>query len=116
MVTAMAFAGNLNFNPLVDPIKLPDGSDFYFSPPTGQSVPEKGYNRTLEYYCPPPKTGSAVELAVDPGSERIQLLQPFEAWKGNDDQDVDLLIKVRGKCSMFIPCHRLLRRHPLSEA
>lgn len=100
LVTAMAFAGDLTFNPLTDSLPLPDGSNFRFTPPQGPSLPQRGYERTLELYAPPPEDGSSVDLAVDPSSSRIQLIKPFDAWNGEDEQNLELLIKVRGKCSM----------------
>lgn len=95
----MAFAGDLNFNPIKDNIQLSDGTHFRFSPPQGPPLPEKGYERTLQFYEESPVDGSSVDLAVDPNSNRIQLIKPFEAWDGKDEQDLTMLIKVRGKCS-----------------
>ncbi|OCF31069.1 aconitate hydratase, mitochondrial [Kwoniella heveanensis BCC8398] len=99
IVTAMAFSGNLQFNPITDAIKRPDGTEFRFSPPQGTALPQKGYERTLEYYGAPPLDGLEVELAVDPRSDRIQLITPFDKWDGHDEQDLELLIKVKGKCT-----------------
>ncbi|WWC93848.1 aconitate hydratase, mitochondrial [Kwoniella sp. B9012] len=99
LVTAMAFSGDLQFNPMKDSLRLPDGTDFRFSPPVGSSLPEKGYERTLEFYEAPPMDASHVELAVDPNSTRIQLITPFNEWNGQDEQDLEMLIKVRGKCT-----------------
>lgn len=98
-MTALAFSGNLNFNPMKDNIQLPDGTHFHFAPPQGPALPEKGYERTLQFYDEPPVGGSSVDLAVDPNSSRIQLIKPFEAWSGKGEQDLTMLIKVRGKCT-----------------
>lgn len=106
-MTALAFSGNLNFNPMKDNIQLPDGTHFHFAPPQGPALPEKGYERTLQFYDEPPVGGSSVDLAVDPNSSRIQLIKPFEAWSGKGEQDLTMLIKVRGKCS---ECKLLLNR------
>ena len=38
--------------------------------------------------CPPPLTGS-----------RLQLLSPFDKWIGTDLTDMRILIKVKGKCT-----------------
>ncbi|OWT38220.1 aconitate hydratase, mitochondrial [Cryptococcus neoformans Bt1] len=99
LVTAMAFSGDLNFNPMKDNIQLPDGTHFRFTPPQGPPLPEKGYERTLQFYDEPPMDGSSVDLAVDPNSSRIQLIKPFGAWDGKGEQDLTMLIKVRGKCT-----------------
>lgn len=98
IVTAMAFAGDLSFNPLIDTIPLPNGGTFRFSPPEGPALPAS-YNRTLEFYVGP--TDKNIEVKVDPSSHRLQLIKPFPAWDGKDAQAVDLLIKIRGKCSTW---------------
>jgi aconitate hydratase len=95
----MAYGASLHFNPLTDTIPLPNGETFRFSPPTGDVWPERGYERTLEHYQAPRDDGSHVELELDPKSERIQLIRPFEGWNGEDKQGVEMLIKVKGKCS-----------------
>lgn len=95
----MAYGGSLTFNPLRDSIPLPDGSSFRFSPPVGPELPSNGYVSTTEYYSAPPADGASVKLAVSPTSERIQLVEPFRAWDGEDSMDLSVLIKVKGKCS-----------------
>lgn len=95
----MAFAGSLTFNPLSDALTRPDGTTFRFSEPTGKSLPTLGYERSEAFYAAPPEDGSHVEVTVAPDSERIQLLRPFEAWNGEDEQELEILIKVKGKCT-----------------
>ncbi|GAA5916530.1 hypothetical protein JCM6882_003573 [Rhodosporidiobolus microsporus] len=102
LATAFAYAGTLAFNPLTDSIPLPDGSSFRFRPPVGPELPPSGgYVSTLDYYGAPPapEDAGAVELAVSPDSERIQLIKPFGKWDGEDGMDLDVLIKVKGKCT-----------------
>ncbi|KAJ9123423.1 hypothetical protein QFC22_001625 [Naganishia vaughanmartiniae] len=67
----------------------------------GDVWPEQGYERSLEFYQPPKEDGSDVQLEIESRSERIQLIAPFEKWGGQDVQEVETLIKVKGKCSEF---------------
>lgn len=95
----MAYGASLHFNPLTDSLPLPDGRTFRFSPPSGDVWPERGYERSLGHYQAPRDDGADVELELDPRSDRIQLIRPFDGWDGRDVQPVELLIKVKGKCS-----------------
>lgn len=95
----MAYGASLHFNPLTDTLPLPNGGTFRFSPPTGNVWPERGYERTLEHYQAPRDDGSDVELELNQKSERIQLIQAFAGWNEEDRQEVEMLIKVKGKCS-----------------
>jgi aconitate hydratase len=99
IVTAMAFAGDLTFNPLADPLKGSDGLEFRFSTPTGNELPPRGYDPGQDTYQPPPENRATVSVAVSPSSDRLQLLQPFKAWDGKTPADLPVLIKVKGKCS-----------------
>ncbi|GAA6042683.1 hypothetical protein JCM8097_003744 [Rhodosporidiobolus ruineniae] len=99
LATAFAYAGSLTFNPLTDSIPLPGGGSFRFQPPVGPELPATGYVSTLDYYSAPPEDGEAVKLAVSPTSDRIQLITPFKPWDGKDEMDMDILIKVKGKCT-----------------
>jgi aconitate hydratase len=40
-----------------------------------------------------------VSVVVDPKSDRLQLLTPFAKWEGKDLSDMQVLIKVKGKCT-----------------
>ena len=98
IVTAMAIAGSLSFNPLTDTLKDNDGNDFRFQPPaTAPEVPDQNFASGASVYEPPPADGSDINLAVDPNSERIQLMQPWPAWDGNDFTDMPVLMKTQGK-------------------
>eukprot|EP00834_Sanchytrium_tribonematis_P004036 NODE_179_length_13932_cov_0.652064.p6 type:complete len:274 gc:universal NODE_179_length_13932_cov_0.652064:12055-12876(+) len=88
----MVFGGNLGFNPLKDSI---DG--FKFKPPTGISLPVKGYDPGANTYQEPGKLD--VDVSVDPKSNRLQKLTPFKKWDGKDKKDLPVLIKVKGKCT-----------------
>ena len=98
IVTAMALAGRLSFNPLTDTLTGADGQTFRLEPPkVAPEVPAKNFDHGQATYIAPPRDGSRVELKVDPKSERIQLMQPWPAWDGKDFTDMPVLIKTQGK-------------------
>ncbi|WFD30609.1 aconitate hydratase [Malassezia sp. CBS 17886] len=99
IVTALAFAGRLTFNPLTDSLTGTDGTEFKFSDPSGHEIPSSGYTPGEDTYQPPPKDGSHVEVKVSPESDRLQFLEPFQKWDGKDPVDMPVLIKVKGKCT-----------------
>lgn len=98
-MTAMAFAGDLTFNPVTDTLIGADGKPFKFSDPTGNELPPRGYDPGQNTFQPPPEDRAAVTVAVSPTSDRLQLLQPFQPWDGKTPTDLPVLIKVKGKCS-----------------
>lgn len=99
IVTAFALAGSLKFNPLTDTLKGTDGKEFKLNPPTAQELPEKGFIADETGFIPPAKDGDKVVVDVKPTSERLQLLEPFEAWDGKDYVDLPILMKALGKCT-----------------
>ena len=100
MVTAFSLAGRLSFNPLTDSLSGADGKPFKLEPPQEASeVPSGGFDPGNSYYVPPPEDGSDIEIGVVPGSERLQLLEPFPEWDGNDFLEIPVLMKVKGKCT-----------------
>jgi len=100
IITAMALAGKLSFNPVTDSLTAADGTRFKLDPPqTAPEVPEQDFDRGHSSYEAPPDDGSSIELAVDPNSDRLELMQPWEPWDGNDFLDMPVLIKTKGKCT-----------------
>merc|ERR1712093_484221 len=97
LVVAMTIAGSLHFNPLTDKLKDKDGNEFLLSPPSGASLPSRGYDPGQDTYQAPPAKRDAVSVAVSPTSGRLQLLEPFTAWNGKDFTDIPILIKCQGK-------------------
>jgi aconitate hydratase len=98
IVTAMAFSGRLSFNPMTDAIEGADGKPFRFAPPKpAPEVPAHGFDPGHATYIAPPEDGSSIQLAVDPNSERLQLMEPWAAWDGRDFLDMPVLIKTKGK-------------------
>jgi len=98
LTTMMAFAGRLDFNPMKDTIQTPDGKQFKFEPPFGAELPASTFDPGANTFQAPPADGSKVEVVVDPNSERLQLLTPFNAWDGKDIK-ARVLIKAKGKCT-----------------
>ncbi|KAJ1842451.1 Aconitate hydratase mitochondrial, partial [Coemansia sp. RSA 2708] len=99
IVTALAFGGSTNFNPITDTLTTPEGKPFKFTSPNGQELPARGFDTGLNTYQAPPADRSSVEIKVNPESQRLQLLQPFKPWDGKDIENVPILIKVKGKCT-----------------
>jgi aconitate hydratase len=99
IVTALAIAGDLTFNPLKDTLKNEQGQDVLLDEPTGFELPPKGFAVDDPGYQAPAKDGSGVVVKVDPASQRLQLLEPFAAWEGTDLKGLKLLIKAKGKCT-----------------
>jgi len=98
IVTAMALAGKLSFNPLTDSLTGADGRPFKLNAPqVAPEVPAKNFARGQANYIAPPKDGSRVQLKVDPNSARLQLMQPWPAWDGTDFVDMPVLLKTKGK-------------------
>ncbi len=98
IVTAMALAGRLSFNPLTDMIVGADGQLFRLrAPHPAPEVPDDDFESGQSSYVAPPADGSGVVLAVKPDSERIQLMQPWPAWDGADFRDMPVLMKTSGK-------------------
>lgn len=95
---ALALAGRLSFNPLTDTLTGADGQPFRLnSPDKAPEVPESGYDRGETAYFAPPDDGSDIELKVDPNSGRLQLLEPWPPWDGEDVIDAPILLKAKGK-------------------
>lgn len=99
IVTALAIAGDLTFNPLTDYLTNEKGEKVKLDIPTGQELPAKGFAVEDAGYQAPAENGSSVTVKVDPTSSRLQLLQPFEAWNGENITGAKLLIKAKGKCT-----------------
>ena len=99
LVTAMAIAGDLTFNPLTDYLTNEAGEKVKLDPPVGNELPPRGFDVEDAGYQAPALDGSSVEVKVSPTSDRLQLLEPFKAWEGTDLLGLKLLIKAKGKCT-----------------
>ena len=100
LVIALALGGNLSFNPITDSITTPDGSKFRFKPPSlAPEVPINGFKNTEGIYIPPADNPEDVEVIINKNSKRLQKLEPFPAWNGNDFHELPILVKAKGKCT-----------------
>ena len=99
IVTALTLAGNLSFNPLKDTLVNEQGREVKLDEPKGYELPVKGFEVKDAGYLAPPADGASITVNVDPASDRLQLLEPFDAWDGREITGMKLLIKARGKCT-----------------
>ncbi|WP_291912551.1 aconitate hydratase [Chitinophaga sp. CB10] len=99
IVTALAIAGDLTFNPLTDTLTNKNGEQVKLDEPKGFELPVKGFAVEDAGYQAPAEDGSGVQVIVSPTSDRLQLLEPFAPWEGTDLKGLKLLIKAKGKCT-----------------
>ena len=99
IVTALALAGDLCFNPLTDTLTNAKGEQVKLSEPQGLELPTKGFAVEDAGYQAPAKEGKNVQIIIDEKSNRLQLLAPFAAWEKTDLKGLFLLIKAKGKCT-----------------
>ncbi|KPQ14592.1 MAG: aconitate hydratase AcnA [Algoriphagus marincola HL-49] len=99
VVTALAIAGDLTFNPMTDSLINEEGKEVRLDEPRGLEMPTKGFAVEDAGYQAPAEDGSQVDVIVDPKSDRLQLLESFPAWEGTDLKGLKLLIKAKGKCT-----------------
>jgi len=99
IVTAFAIAGDLTFNPVTDTLVNEEGKAVKLDEPAGLHMPPKGFAVKDAGYQAPAADGSGIEVLVNPESERLQLLEPFAPWDGQNMTGLRLLIKAKGKCT-----------------
>lgn len=99
ITTALAIAGSLSFNPLTDELVNEKGEKVKLDPPVGEELPPNGFDEGSSGFIPPAEDGSSVKIKVDPESERLELLTPFEPWNGKDFVNLPILLKAAGKCT-----------------
>ncbi|MAT08424.1 MAG: aconitate hydratase [Chloroflexi bacterium] len=98
IVVALSIAGKLSFNPLTDTLTGADGVEFKLQPPKpAPEVPPADFTGGKEFYVAPPENGRDLEISVNPASERLQVLTPWEKWDGSDYEKIPLLVKTQGK-------------------
>ena len=99
LVTALAIAGNLTFNPVTDILTNENGKEIMFDAPSGDDLPSDGFDVIDLGYQEPIKDGAKVDVVVNPNSERLALLIPFEPWDDKNITGMKVLIKAKGKCT-----------------
>ena len=101
IVTAIALAGDLRFNPVTDTLTAADGRRVKLEPPSGTELPDRGFAAGAAGYLPPKPLADRrdVEVVISQDSERLQRLEPFPAWDGKDFERLPILIKVKGSCT-----------------
>ena len=99
IVTAFAIAGDLRFNPITDTLENNNGEQVALAPPTGDELPQRGFDVKDPGCIAPSDDGDSVEVVIDPTSDRLQKLAGFSAWDGTDLDNLHLLIKAKGKCT-----------------
>jgi aconitate hydratase len=99
IVTALALAGRLDFNPLTDTLVNAAGEQVKLDPPVGDELPSNGFIKDEVGFVPRLDDRSGLDVVVNPASERLALLEPFQPWDGQDYVDMPILLKARGKCT-----------------
>ena len=100
LVTALALGGNLSFNPLNDSLVASDGTKFRLDPPErAPDVPDREFVNVEDIYLHPSENPDTVQVLIDPESERLQKLEPFTAWDGQDLNNLHIIMKAKGKCT-----------------
>ncbi|HKY68040.1 MAG TPA: aconitase family protein, partial [Acidimicrobiales bacterium] len=99
VVVALALAGSLDFDPLTDTLPAPSGEPVRLEPPAGEQLPALGFDPGESGFVGPPADGGDLAVEVAPDSERLQLLEPFAPWDGNDLERLPVLMKAAGKCT-----------------
>jgi len=98
-VVALALAGTVDFDPVTDALTNDAGQEVRLSVPVGEELPAAGFTPGENTFVAPPLDGASVEVKVSPTSDRLQLLEPFAAWDGQDFLDLPILLKAKGKCT-----------------
>ncbi|MCB0995060.1 MAG: aconitate hydratase [Acidimicrobiales bacterium] len=98
-VVALALAGTLDFDPINDTLTVPSGEQVKLATPVGEELPSSGFDPGESGFIAPPANGADVAVKVDPASDRLQLLEPFAVWDGQDITDLPVLLKAKGKCT-----------------
>jgi aconitate hydratase len=99
IVTALALAGSLTFNPKTDYLENEKGEKVKLDEPKGDELPRAGFLKDEHGYTSPASDGSKIQVNISEASDRLQALAPFAKWDGKDIIDAPLLLKAKGKCT-----------------
>ena len=97
LTMALTIAGDLCFNPLTDTLTNESGQQIKLNEPQGTDFPPNGFAVEENGYVAPGE--EVTEIKINPDSTRLQALEPFTPWDGNDLLEMPLLIKAEGKCT-----------------
>ena len=98
-VVALALAGTVDFDPVTDTLTNDAGEQVKLVVPVGEELPAQGFDPGESGFIAPPTDGAGIEVVVRPDSDRLQLLEPFAPWDGQDFVDLPILVKAQGKCT-----------------
>ncbi len=98
-VTAMALTGRLDVDFVNEGIAGPDEAEVRLAAPVADELPTRGFDPGESGFVGPSADPASVDVAVDPNSERLELLTPFAPWDGNDYTGLRVLMKAQGKCT-----------------
>ncbi|EXJ71719.1 aconitate hydratase, mitochondrial [Cladophialophora psammophila CBS 110553] len=100
IVTAISYSGSTSFNPITDEIPLPSGEKFKFEPPKGAQLPGSGFAMgNPAFYPSAAEPDQSVAVVVDPESDRLAILEPFEPFPEGELKGLKVLYKVKGQCT-----------------
>ena len=100
LVTAMSYSGRTDFNPMTDAIPLDNGKEFRFEAPSGTDLPLSGFAAGNPLFQPTaPVPDPSVSVAIDPESDRLAVLEPFEPFPSGELSGMRVLIRVKGQCT-----------------
>ena len=100
MIIALSLGGRLSFNPLKDELTASDGTKFKLEPPkSAPEVPEEGFMRHEGIFVEPPENSDSIEVMIKSDSKRLQRLEPFSKWNGQDFEELPIMVKAKGKCT-----------------
>jgi aconitate hydratase len=100
LIAGMCLAGRIDFDPRNDTLENEEGETVSLAPPAGSELPEKGFPSALGVFTPPESPAPDTRIVIEPGSSRLETLQPFAPWNGEDTfENCLLLVKIRGKCT-----------------
>ncbi len=100
MIIALSLGGRLSFNPLKDELTASDGTKFKLEPPkSAPEVPEEGFMRPEGIFVEPPENSDDIEVMIKSDSKRLQRLEPFSKWNGQDFEELPIMVKAKGKCT-----------------
>ena len=97
-VIGLALGGSLEFDFMNDLLINELGEEVKLSPPYADELPSDGFSNTLEGFVQP-NQDIDVEVVINPESERLQVLIPFEKFNSKNYIEMTVFMKAVGKCT-----------------